>query len=210
MAGITGIFNLKFDPNQRYEWIEFAQANIPPNLPVNEIDWTLRGDFSRDFVAGLIIGFYICIQDLEIHHGYERDNFINVGWNTGSLLILFNPDSFNQKLSEYIIRERYLFTDWNHYRPNEGKYGWWLREETNMVKYRIYQFESLDFIQGFITAMQAFSVDFRQYVLGPPFQIINGKKVAYTIEGYDIDLTLVERPPPRQDDEYTKNIFAYK
>jgi len=53
---------------------------------------------------------------------------------------------------------------------------------------QVFSFATYDFIQGFINTMDNTGLDFRDYLIGPPFKIINRKPVFFNIEGYDIPL----------------------
>lgn len=57
-------------------------------------------------------------------------------------------------------------------------FAWWI----NIDGFKLYKFDTWDFVDGFIYAMDQFHVDFRRYINGPPFD----KTFTYNIEGYDI------------------------
>lgn len=105
---------------------------------------------------------------------------------------LWEDDAYDLALTVYYIEaERYEDIINNNYdtyalQPPEGAFAWWVSIGDD--SYGFYEFESLQFIQGFISICNAFNVDFRDAILGPPFtyDVDLGKQTFYSIEGYDI------------------------
>lgn len=86
---------------------------------------------------------------------------------------------------EYIVANDASVINYNMYRPEEGNIIWWVKNY-NRNGYTVYTFSGGEFINGFINIAEQMGVDFRDYVLGAPYGIINGKIINYDIEGYDL------------------------
>jgi hypothetical protein len=73
--------------------------------------------------------------------------------------------------------------------------GWWSHYneagQADRQEYALLRFESENFIQGFISGCNAFNVDFRDIVIGLPFEhLADGNIQYFDIAGYDI-----QQPP---------------
>jgi hypothetical protein len=111
----------------------------------------------------------------------------------------------NEKISPLL--EKYILVNDNIdnirlYYPDDGKLGIWVRDTSDLQteKYYLFQFNTQDFIIGFIDTFNKYNKDFRYYILGPPFSYdySTNKITKYDIDGYDIvDYTVnVKIPAP--------------
>ena len=74
--------------------------------------------------------------------------------------------------------------DVGKYKINNNNYGWWIKVSDN--SYNLYEFNSYDFITGFIEAFKSTeNKDFRDYIYGPP---MNKTGNFYHVKGYDIEI----------------------
>lgn len=138
--------------------------------------WTLLGPFSKDFTAGFVSGYSHVINNTDCYL-----QIVDTNHN-----IINNPDFNDYKIG---ISDIYNF---NLYNPTDDHYGWWIKDVTS-DKYLLYQFKTNDFIQGFISSLNQIGKDFRDYIGGNPFKIINGIKIEYSVEGYDIEPIIPDR-----------------
>lgn len=100
-------------------------------------------------------------------------------------------------VAEYVVNDyAQLFNDNTIERGNiygnllsPAKFGWWIESIDDADMYHLYAFDDAQFIQGFISICNAFNVDFRDYIFGPPFKYNHNTKeiIYYTIQGYEID-----------------------
>ena len=68
--------------------------------------------------------------------------------------------------------------------PEDDYLGCWvpsLKDEGSELTYDLYQFTSQDFFQGFIGVMGIYQLDFRDYLLGAPF---DNQAREYQVAGY--------------------------
>lgn len=156
--------------------------------------WTIQGPLYGDQVAGLVVGLGTILKSINNNIRSQFNDTIDILTNRGRRLIkiqLRNDDLYRLALTDYYIytvnRDEIISQTYD-IRPHTVSFGWWIEALPN-TSYSLYSFYSSQFIQGFITSMNTFGVDFRNYILGPPFTYELNKKapVYYTIEGYDID-----------------------
>lgn len=156
--------------------------------------WTIQGPVSGDQVAGLVVGFATILKSTNNQIGLKFNDTIDLLVNEGKRLItiqLQNENSYRLALTDYYIytvnRDEIISKTYDIL-PHTASFGWWIEQSLN-TSYALYSFQSYEFIQGFITSMNTFGVDFRNYILGPPFTYELNQKapVYYMIEGYDID-----------------------
>lgn len=120
-------------------------------------------DTNQEFVYGFICGiFNITDSDFVIHFPVNSVNSVNS----------VNRTTFYQYMSKYILTRIYDITNL----PNpDKKYAWEIGKT-------IYQFNTMEFIQGFIYAGEVLEDDFRNYVMSYPYD----KDYHYNISGYDL------------------------
>jgi hypothetical protein len=162
-----------------------------------EILWTLNTTLTGTFVAGLIISMFLILHDMSKNNFKIRDLTIEINGNQkieinrGSIKIMENL------LSKFIGQYQILPQNINTINPGTGLYGWWIKYFDPNIYY-LFEFSDPDeFIGGFITGFDAFEIDFRNYIAGPPFIIDgNGNKVDLAISGYYIQPFNANRRKP--------------
>lgn len=170
-----------------YESFTFNQDNNPL--------WTIQGPLSGDTVAGLLVGITTLLNDKIINYNYPHTyTVIEIVTENGRGLLtieLNNIAGHIIALMDYKLddatKDEIIARD-NNYRPLDNSFGWWIYNPLNN-KYTLFSFSSPDFIQGFISACNAFSIDFRDYILGAPFthQVGIQDPTYYFMETYDIE-----------------------
>jgi len=80
--------------------------------------------------------------------------------------------------------------------PQTGEYGLWMNSGTRF-HYSLYTFRKASFFQGIISICHAFSVDFRNYLFGLPFDA-NGNQ--YALSGYVMTFDQIGQDAPDLDD----------
>lgn len=174
---------MALEPLQVYDSLLFSYSKDPDH-PL----WTLNGPFSGDLIAGLVVGMSTIINNIIVNYEREVNYIINIV-NRKELISIDAQSAlqFEHVLHEYIAYNDIFNDQLIEYQHNVdlGYYGWWIRD---YLEYSLYQFQTVDFIQGFISICNAFEVDFRDYIAGPPFQSDNkGNNIPYNIIGYDIE-----------------------
>jgi hypothetical protein len=192
-----------------YESITFLQDN--------NILWTIYGPFSGDFIAGVVTAFNVVVNDPLINKNFEGNqkklDIVSEG-GKGLISIEFNKSlqgSYSSRdpfgpdtqifriLNDYILINNIFMEEFSDYQPNSNYFGWWIINPIFREKYTLFYFSSSDFIQGFITILNSFNVDFRDYIAGPPFTYVPKTKqiILYNIEGYDIEpIPQSKKPAP--------------
>ena len=115
-------------------------------------------NISLDMAAGIICAYYVMNLEPDLLLNGERIH-----------------NALNLKISQ--ISKNLL----QNYLPETGFFGIWIKN--NFGSFDLYTFKTFDFIKGFVTLCDNFSVDFRDYILSMPFDS-NGNE--YGIENYDI------------------------
>ena len=132
----------------------------------------MNGDFSDDTIAGLIIAGLMLIQEI------QDENAIGLYFLLSQNNLIFeikDPIDFESDLIQEYAQEKdtiiFIY-------PNK-KYGIWIARYGDSDYYDLVTFNNAnEFMQGFITMCNYFQVDFRKYILGPPF---DSKGIEYNI-----------------------------
>lgn len=179
--------NLAIQPGVTYDEFTFM-SDIDENYVDWDIYWSIE-ELSGDLVAGLLVGINLLIDDI-IPNGEDtlRENIIRIDYGNsvighnlhekGIENILRNYIAENVQYNEIVNKTVDL--------PITNDFLWWL---PNLVDntFILYKFQTPEFIQGFISTCNGFNVDFRDYILGPPFKVNDqGQEIYYDIQGYDI------------------------
>lgn len=176
----------RISSNQQYKSLALTQKRISL--------WMIEGLLSGDLIAGLVAGINVMFSYIFAQGQQYNGETIVVTKLDGSMI-------YNPMLGNHIATTMMAIPlDFNKYSPDPELYGWWIKGEN---KYTLYQFETMDFIQGFISACDIFEVDFRDYIIGLPFKVENKVKVDYIIEGYDIEPFTGTRIPAPMGPFYT-------
>lgn len=162
---------MSIDPAGRYEAVTFYYPRVV---------WTIQGPLSGDLVAGLLTGILVITQYLAKTYGADPNDI--------SVDVLGDEKLTGATTG---ILEFYQFTETKEPTLEQlltNNFGWWIyhaREET----YRLYEFQTPEFMQGFISIVKAFGLDFRQFVMGPPYKFSPEAKepIIYNITDYDIE-----------------------
>ena len=180
---------MEIAPERTYSHLEFGdhdQGNY----------WTIDGPLSADLIAGLMLGIYVAYTDMIQNFGYrihleEADVYTLDPDNA--------EDEYSLQISEipYGGLSRYISGEVGNIDTMEfdGTFDTftWLILDPEQGIYFLVDFNSPEFIQGFISITQAFGVDFRNYVHRRPFKVINDQQEFYQIQGYEIqDMTEVD------------------
>lgn len=172
--------------------------------------WTLSGPISSDTIAGIIAGLQCMIN---------RKN--------PALALVLQITDLSGKISNInLVLDRISFIDdyleyrgipyeslTKYYAPN-GYYGWWIFDSTDNT-YTLYRFQNDDFIKGFISAFDIFTMEFRNYIAGAPFHTEVGpngikQNIFHNIQGYDIrPLIQFRREPAPTGAFYTHTYEEY-
>jgi hypothetical protein len=154
----------------------------------NDILWSIEGELTGDFVAGICVGIHTLMYHLVKTFNYRGDEWIEIITQEGSSINFIDLNRTDIILGEYIIVENISPELIFQYHTDLASYGWWISEPYYENKYTLYTYStsSNDFIKGFINIFTAFNIDFRDYVLGTPFKYINKTIINYSIEGYDM------------------------
>lgn len=147
----------------------------------NDIYWTFDSD-NRELIAGMLFVGWGILDDLNVDEEIRYTVVSNL-----------NIDDFIRKseVSEEEIRENMCSI-----LPND-KYGIWLKGTRRFV-YNLYGFSTAHFMQGVISMCHTLQVDFRNYILGYPFDE-TGKQ--YTLRDYNMTPHLLAQDAPDLDDE---------
>jgi hypothetical protein len=198
---------MSINPNTTYK--SFLTFRYAPNP---NILWVMRGQFSGDLIAGLLISINVMNND-DRNDPYNNNiiDAVEVIYDRGTSEF---SEFFELKtdiiLENYIIAKNITRDNMNNYHPEVDSYGWWLIKKTKSSPttrcelcshpqrildpqekelYTLVSFRTAEFIQGFISTCNAYNIDFRDYVLGSPFKYIYETQqiINYTIEGYDLE-----------------------
>lgn len=146
-------------------------SSVYTSLTFDDYNWRIDGPLSSDLVAGLIAAIKTVLSGP-----------VNIRLNDRELVInQFDHYILKSHLSRGELLIQYL-------PPN--KYGWAIADAHG---YNLYIFETNEFVRGFISMCDAFQVDFRDYIAGPPFKTSNRPltHTFYYIQNYDIDPILL-------------------
>lgn len=166
--------------------------------------WRILGPISGDTIAGMLVGLTSIFGMVKTNEEIEI-----ISQETNDILyISASNNSYRLALANYyidtvsyddILNDNYIIS------PYRRSYGWWI-DTGNQVDYGLYSFRTVEFIYGFIGICDKFGVDFRDYILGPPFKYdeFQGTNIFYGIEGYDINSNLKYRQPASVGAYYTR------
>ena len=197
--------------------------------------WTLPGPLSSDTIAGLLVGLQ-CMINRNVPTLVSEAN----REPRGLLALALQIVDYTGKISDIdLIVDRIPFIkDYLEYRAvpyaslstyyvptsdenvsnggssaslTDGYYGWWIKDSADDT-YSLYRFQTNDFVQGFISAFDIFTMEFRDYIAGPPFHTevgLNGNKrnIFYNIEGYDIQPLVQNRRDPAPTGAFYANSY---
>ncbi len=139
---------------------------------------------SSDFIAGSLIGIRTMFPNLE-------SNNIPLIFKFDSTIV--TTQNINDLLEKYLIYTEVSPTAFNSITLVPYQMAWWIRSPH--TGYDLIIFNSKEVINGFISICDFFTSDFRDYIAGPPFQIVNNNKEDLKILGYEIPPF---NPVPRQ------------
>lgn len=150
--------------------------------------WELKGPFNGDFVAGLVTGLYILLRDRVINYGDDAKHRISAhidDLKESIYVPVGDEDGYHNAMQHYIAHENVSAKDILDYQAPPDGYAWWFKDQET---YDMYVFSDPEFPQGFISVCDAFDVDFRDYIAGPPFSLDTetGDNLPLVVTGYDI------------------------
>jgi hypothetical protein len=176
-------------PHEQYSSLAFFEYENRQDTAY----WVIQPgeSLSGDLVAGLLAALDSIHNDLEVNWDYDRQMVVQVD-NEETIEIDFDEQQASSSMPGYYVGRISLISmelgGRAAHRIAPNRFGWWLKSNPqNPDVYYLYTFESPEFVQGFISMCQSFKVDFRDYILGPPFKWANGRPVYYAIQGYPID-----------------------
>lgn len=174
----------------------------------NKIIWSISGPFTGDMVAGIVTGLTALTQGT-INYSIQITSQNNI-------LEYYNRRTYNICLANYYIGfDSYVnivnrnpmdaphgiasttFVNNSILHPRHNQTGWWIKYDMSVDE--LYSFQSNDFVQGFIHVCNVFNLDFRDYIVGPPFKYdpITRQYIFESIEGYDIEpIPSPKKPAP--------------
>lgn len=174
----------------------FDEKRSINNKHPDQFYWRMEGEFTDSLMMGLLVAGTLFLRD-----EYERDFVFILSDDekqfSTSIRDLEDLDEINLNPidQEYISEE-----DLQDIYPTTKPYGIWVDRYGNIGRYDFITFTRADeFMQGFISMCIAFQVDFRNYILGPPFDE-NG--IEYNVVGYYI--------PPYFEGQYEEEEEEYE
>lgn len=197
---------MQLNPAYWYPSLEFYLNDI--------LQWSMKRT-SADTLAEIVQPLNCCIPDMD-EHEHVADALLMIYRVLDEPIQLNIRDSrmVENVLYHYVVPKHYLYDNLTGYQPDDEKYGWWIRDYNGRFSYKLCQFGSAGFVQGFISLCNGFEVDFRKYISGGPFRLVNKDQVLvnhltlpaynnqnrslvlYDIEGYHVEpLRLVRGLP---------------
>jgi hypothetical protein len=90
---------------------------------------------------------------------------------------------FRELLKEVIVIEN--FEEFYNFKSLPSRYGIWMFPSGK--KNVLFSFEDDGFLKGIIRASKFFGIDFRDYLLTFPFEIVNGRYKLYEFKDFLVD-----------------------
>lgn len=172
--------------------------------------WSLPGPLSSDTIAGLLVGLQCMINRNYSTLAVALQIVDSIG-KISTINLIVDRIPF---IKDYLEYSAVSHSNLSAYYAPDGYYGWWIFDPPTST-YNLYRFQSNDFVQGFISAFDIFTMEFRDYIAGPPFHTKIGldgikRNIFYNIEGYDIQpLVKVRRDPAPTGAFYTHGYEQY-
>jgi len=169
------------NPNVTYESIVVNDGT----RGVWRILWEIPGPLSGDQTAGLLSALYYMFDHFRANYNlqvFEEDT---------EVVSIYMEDQEELTVAighDYYHFERMMsdeeFNQMNHRVALLNKYSVWIRDinEYNVHSYRLFTFDTPEFLQGFISICQAFQVNYNDLIVSPIFRFENGTIVEYRIE----------------------------
>ncbi|CAH6420269.1 Hypothetical protein HVR_LOCUS1148 [uncultured virus] len=176
------------------EWNSLSLFNTDPFAKRirNPLYWTLKYPFSDDLLAGLLAAGCLYISYVEKEN---NDYDFRVGGARNYQLAIKELSHFDR---EYVPYQSVRQDEVEDVYPDMGKYGIWIISQADHNRWDFITFTNVvDFMRGFISMSIGFRVDFRNYILGPPY---NSDGTEYDVEGYNIPPYFTEEED--EEDEY--------
>ena len=172
---------MHIEPGKEYGHLIFIDTET-------QRQWTIRGPLSGDLTAGLVLGLYTVHSDMVKNHNHDQndDDCIYIGETEEDVRVRFE-DILDDTLMLYVDADETenQGIDEFEFFGTFDSLGWWILDPKTGY-HVLYDFDTSDFIRGFITITQAFRVDFRSYIHGLPFKVTNDQQEFYQIQGYHI------------------------
>lgn len=128
-------------------------------------------ELSSDFIAGIFAGLFALFKGLTL----------SIDDRNITITILDNVNVFDRNsIRNFILFAGVSANDYFKY--DTSRYAWWVKDPRG--DYVIFEFSNFDFVDGFIRISDYYDVDFRDNILGKPF---DSKRNYYNIEGYDLE-----------------------
>lgn len=115
----------------------------------NSVIWSIK--YNLETIAGCIAASLPVLADMDDAGGHYMDTDTNIDY-----FLAYNnvpEEAINYKSPQFL---------------QDKEYGLWIRSE-NGFDYNLYRFKTSAFIQGIISVCNLFSIDFRDYIYGLPF-----------------------------------------
>ena len=169
----------------------------------NDVLWSLRGEFSENFVVGFLYGALYGKLIAGIDYSYTFDFYAN-----RTTYRFENLNYFMRVFNDYFVRDAQVAQINKRLTTSNLKfkhYGIWLRYiDHGDVDAYLAVFYSLDFLQGLLTSLRAFNINAEQVLLTKP--IIDG--VMYDVQGLNLldpnayyDATNIRSPELEEEEE---------
>lgn len=150
----------------------------------NQIQAVFKGNYSEEYLTGIVIGLMTLLYQ---EAGPNPHYSIQMG---SMIFTLTDRNAFISTISEFLLIEGVdpvNIIPYSAKLPNNNM-GWWIRALTTDFRFNLYRFTSQDFISGFISAFKPFKMDFRDFIVGPPFIYDSNRNQIQPliVEGYQI------------------------
>ena len=145
--------------------------------------WSMNGTFSKEFTIGALAAGEFALSKIMLNMRftavreapqYENDSHTII---LGSEMVLLNITPGNNR--RRLVRPLCEHSDY--------KYHIWLSHGDGAD---LYKFNTPDFLQGIFTILQAFNIDYTEFIIAAPIGIFpyDGRKTVqyYNIEGYPL------------------------
>lgn len=173
----------------------------------DEVGWEINGNLSGDLVAGMLVGIraiYIVINYLDnLNISDFSVQIIPVGEideagpiQPNNIVQISNgyseDDEYDKAVESYYAGEINGIDDMDEFLHDmqnidntaldKGLYYWLIYSRPDT--HQLFSFQSIEFVQGFISICRAFRVDFTDYAFGNPFMYHENTKTPtyYSIE----------------------------
>lgn len=142
--------------------------------------WEMTGLDSKSLVIGLLSAATTFLRDV-----HDKDFVLVLRKKSGESFDVRDLDDLDEINENPLEHEFSTEEQIENIYPTTTNYGIWIDRYGRRKNFDFVGFNQADkFMQGFISMCNAFKVDFRHYILGPPF---DRDGLEYNVVGYDIE-----------------------